>query len=85
MFFMSVAAAAAALGSLDVTVWGMAPASEVNRSRVLRTGEGVLPLDISGLTAGIGEGRLGGAPLVAVRQRCFVSRGSIKIYACSVA
>jgi hypothetical protein len=62
---MSVAAAAAALGSLEVMVCGMAPASEVIRSVVLALGERVLPFDISGLAAGTGDGRLGGPPLVA--------------------
>ena len=67
MFLRSAAAAAAALGSFDATVCGAAPASEPVRSVVLALTEGeVLPLAMSGLAAGAGDGRLGGPPLVAV-------------------
>jgi hypothetical protein len=71
---MSAAAAAAALGSFAETVCGMAPVSDLVRSVVLAfVEEGDLPLACSGL-AGAGDGRLGGAPLVAVSRREVVSK-----------
>lgn len=65
MFFMSVAASAAAFGSLEETLCGTTPASDAMGLLLLTLGIGELPFD---MVSGTGDGRLGGAPLVAGRE-----------------